>query len=213
MARKRQPDEILLKASEHLLYELQMLFGTARLLARLEIAGESDFQDVVVYNALLESFTIHGRALLDFLYNDNPYKDDIIASDFFDPGYWLLKRPAKSPLLKTFHNDVHKRVAHLSYHRLSVKPDEVWDYMNIANEIGLVLGRFRDTTSPHGLSQTFCEFLEGVAPSYKFFPTAKSSVREEDDKFYRGGVSLMPYPGITQEDFEKFWSEVLKDLE
>jgi hypothetical protein len=48
------------------------------------------------FNLTLESFVIHARALLQFLYAETPRPDDVIAEDFFeDPSAW----PARSELL------------------------------------------------------------------------------------------------------------------
>ena len=77
IARKRKPQEILRKASDHLFYEIWMLQSVIKGIAS-GIAGES-----IINNALLESFGIHARAVLDFLYSNKPKVDDVIAEDFF----------------------------------------------------------------------------------------------------------------------------------
>ncbi|MFC1975657.1 hypothetical protein ACFLXQ_04605 [Chloroflexota bacterium] len=210
--RKQPSDEEIVTVKEHLLYELQMLLGTAKILVTIDPSNENDFQTVVIYNALLESFSMHARVLLDFLYNDKPHKDDVVASDFFDPDCWFLKRPQKSPLLEKLHKNVNKRVAHLTYYRLKVKSKEVWEFTKIANEIAVIFGSFRDLVYEGSVSSPFYEFLEGIVPAHSFFPKDSSDKQEDDSSFQQGGVSLMPYPGITQKDFEQFWLEVFKDI-
>jgi hypothetical protein len=63
--------------SNHLFYEIAMLRGSVLGLTS-GLIGQG-----IIGNALLESFTIHARALLDFLYPENPWPDDVIAEDFF----------------------------------------------------------------------------------------------------------------------------------
>lgn len=53
-------------------------------------------------NALLESFVIHVRGVMDFLYNDTPQPDDVVAQDFFASNdAWVKIRPKLSELLST----------------------------------------------------------------------------------------------------------------
>jgi hypothetical protein len=88
-------------------------------------------------NALLESFTIHARALLDFLYAEKPKLDDVIAEDYFaDPAQWESIRPAKTTTLQTVHRRVGKEVAHLTYARQEVTPEmKAWPFAQIGQEI------------------------------------------------------------------------------
>jgi hypothetical protein len=104
----------------------------------------SDIKAGTIRNALIESFTIHARILLDFLYSTNPQPDDVIAEDFFDDSSaWLKQRTQKTPLLTTIHKRVGKEIAHLTYARLDVTPEEKkWHFVDIANEIGTVLETF-----------------------------------------------------------------------
>ena len=66
MNRINRTDEELKKASDHLHYEIGMLTSFAHGMGS-GIAGQGP-----IANALLESFVIHVRALMDFLYNENP---------------------------------------------------------------------------------------------------------------------------------------------
>ena len=141
MNRKQRSDGELREASKHLHYELDMLRGTARLLAR---GVHSD--DSVLPNAVLESFTLHARALLDFLYDQSPRSDDVVASDYFtDPQDWISKRPAMSSTLTQVDHRVGKEIAHLTYVRSEVT-DEMknWPFIEIANDVKRVLAVFVD---------------------------------------------------------------------
>jgi hypothetical protein len=76
--KKRTPDE-LRRVSEHLHYEVQMLLGSAQGLDS-ETKAEG-----TLHNALVESFAIHLRNMLDSLWPDKPKRksDWVIAADFF----------------------------------------------------------------------------------------------------------------------------------
>ena len=92
--RSKRSDDELREASDHLFYELWMLGRTARLLAM------GVFGDGPVKNAVLESFTIHARALLQFFFPSNPRSDDVIAADFLSNAVvWEDARGAMPPIL------------------------------------------------------------------------------------------------------------------
>jgi hypothetical protein len=95
-------------------------------------------------NALLESFTIHTRVLLDFLYAEKLQTDDVVAEDFFsEPSLWLSVRPVKSDCLASVHKRVGKEIAHLTYARLDVTPEaKPWLYAPIANEVNAAFSVF-----------------------------------------------------------------------
>jgi hypothetical protein len=159
--RQQRLNDELVAISEHLLYEIQMLFGTAQALSTIEHSNRNDFENSVMYNALLESFTVHTRILLDFLYSTNPYPDDAIAEDFFDDDKaWVQFRPAESSLLNSIHYNVGKRVAHLTYARLKVKSkEESWKYLGISEEISEILSKFLHLVPASRISESFREFI------------------------------------------------------
>jgi len=159
--RMRRSDKELVDVSEHLLYEIQMLFGTAQAMGTLDLGNENDIRIWAIRNALVESFTVHARILLDFLYSSRPKPDDVITEDFFDNGStWLQKRPAKSQLLTTIHKRVGKEVAHLTYARLAVTPEaKQWSFVNIANEIGAVLKKFLQLVPDSRVSDSSRKFI------------------------------------------------------
>jgi hypothetical protein len=66
----------LREASEHLFYELWMLESVERLLTL------GAFGPGPVSNALLESFSVHARALSQFFFPVTPKSDDVLAEDF-----------------------------------------------------------------------------------------------------------------------------------
>lgn len=138
MARKVRTADELLEASNHLHYEIWMLSSLANGIAS-GIPGQGP-----IANALLESFVIHVRAIMDFLYADNPQADDVVAEDFFgDPEQWKTTRPALSQSLSQAKRRAGKEIAHLTYARLNVTPEtKPWSFVQIANEISTVMSVF-----------------------------------------------------------------------
>lgn len=78
-----------------------------------------------VNNALLESFALHVRNLIDFLYAENPSSDDVYAGDFFPcKEDWAKIRPQITPLLEKVKKRANKEVSHLTYSRIEVNQEE-----------------------------------------------------------------------------------------
>lgn len=130
-------------------------------MATLDRGQEGDTKIWATRNALIECFAVHARVLLDFLYSPRHKPDDVIAEDFFDYGStWLQQRPEKSQLLTTIHKRVGKEVAHLTYARLAVTPEEKhWQFIDIANEIGVVLQEFLRMVPKYRMSDPFHQFI------------------------------------------------------
>lgn len=140
MDRKIRTEQELQEASDHLHYEIWMLTSLAHGIAS-GIAGQGP-----IANALLESFVIHVRGLMNFLYNQSPQPDDVVAQDYFSPTdewEWRNIRPALSELLRQAKRRAGKEVAHLTYARLDVTPEtKPWPIIQIANEISAVINVF-----------------------------------------------------------------------
>lgn len=139
MTRKTRSQTELLKVSAHLGYEIWMLGAVARKLST------STGPDDESRNAFLESFTVHLRGLVYFLWPEKPYEDDVIADDFFrDAAPWHKVRPAMSDKLKMAKKRVDKEVAHLTYARLLVSPEgKSWGFVELANELLNAMNIFR----------------------------------------------------------------------
>ena len=96
--------------------------------------------DPVVQNALLESFSVHSRNLIDFLWLDRPMKGtDAIARDWIED--W--QAPEMSERLANVKNRVGKEMVHLSYNRLDLPEDEKgWKVLGIGPEVLVAFGKF-----------------------------------------------------------------------
>ena len=188
MAPERRSDVELIAISEDLLYEISMLFGTAEALATSVEPDESDVGARTVHNALLESFAIHTRVLLDFLYGNPRPPDDVTAGDFFDSAdRWKKSRPAKPEWFDSIRRGVAKRVAHLSYVRSDIEPEErQWKVRQIAEEIAKILHRFIKLVPVSRICIKFREFISETVDAEAATWTLETFASFSDD----GGVSL-----------------------
>lgn len=143
MPRSIRSQEELQKASNHLFYEIWMFQTLAQGMA-LGIAGQG-----AINNSLLESFAIHVRALIGFFYAENPRNDDIIADDFFaSPSDWQSLRPPKTEILDKAKRRADKEVAHLTYTRLDITPEQKhWDFLKIFNDLQDLIKLFLDNVT------------------------------------------------------------------
>jgi len=119
-------EQELQHASVHVKYELDMLAATVSFLSKG--LGETNQH---TWNAYLESFVLHLRNLIDFLYPPNRRNarnaDDILADDYVkDVTSWNADRPAKTDLLRDAETKVNKQVAHLTYSRLRADKNWMW---------------------------------------------------------------------------------------
>ena len=143
MDRKERTKKELIEASNHLNYEFWMLNSLSVGLAS-GLVGQGPLQ-----NALIESFVIHMRALIDFLYSKNPKNDEVIAEDYFlAPDEWLKLRPDISDMLRKASIRAHKEIAHLTYERQKVTPEtKPWHFVKINNEINNVFKIFLENVN------------------------------------------------------------------
>lgn len=148
-------------AEEHLNYEYQMLMATA-----IELSNSSHPQHV--RNSLLESFTIHLRALVDFIWEPQRLRDDdAVASDFFNsPEKWLNVRPSFPDALEPARSRTGKEVAHLTYARLDVTADaKRWHIVDMANAIAAALAVFAKNADHAYLGDALSELKTTQAAS------------------------------------------------
>ena len=143
MVMPRRTRDELIKATEHLKYEYSMLLAVTEALSAGLVLNQ------FLKNALLESFAIHFRALVDFLYRPaNARSDDMAAEDFFDDqARWSEVRPTISPILDRGRRRAHKEIAHLTYARLAITESEKgWPFREITTEIRSLMDLFQETS-------------------------------------------------------------------
>jgi len=120
--KKLSESELLAFSREHLRYELDMLFSTAEILGRMQTSATPTPFDTLVTNAWLESFVIHLRNVIEFLYPQRLKENSVIAEDFFpDPLDWKKTRPKMTSAIKNARQRAHTELSHLTTTRLTVK--------------------------------------------------------------------------------------------
>lgn len=130
----RASQEKLQKIAENnLKYVIWMLNETAIL---------SDEPNSAKNNAYIESFVIHARILIEFLYSERKVKDTILAVDYFKDwrvNYTNKGKPLEiSKFLKNIKKKAHKMAAHLT-EAGSDCPDREWNRIEIRDEINRII--------------------------------------------------------------------------
>ena len=117
--------------SEHLQYDIQRSFALAHVLD----LREQHFQthtptllDTFEHHAILESFLVRTRSVVEFLWHDRRKGQDFLAADYFPPGEWKRMRANRPQQLNRL---VTERIGwggmHLTYRRARATPaDKQW---------------------------------------------------------------------------------------
>jgi hypothetical protein len=144
-------------SGEHLLHELSMLWELAQILPNRKPSTET--------SALIESFGIHLRNLVDFFYRKG-HGDDVTARDFVDQTTsW---NPTEPSSLTSAHQRANKELSHLTQKRLSGNPPEkAWATAVLLREIDAVAREFAAKASVKKLHPKVREFLQ--LPPEKMF--------------------------------------------
>jgi len=138
MTKKKRSTQELRDASEHLDYEILMLSSVAHALDS-GVAVLSPMN-----NALIESFVIHLRNLMEFLWPEKPTNDMVVATDYFDdPDYWPKRLGPMPTRLRSARIRAAKEIAHLSYDRIKLTEDKkAWQYVDLLNDIATAFAKF-----------------------------------------------------------------------
>lgn len=129
------PAELVEYSREHLKYECAQLRNAGYLMGRwaeeaqrleqLDPTTEEFKRARATLNALIESFALHIRNLLEFLTKADPRKTDVSACDFFAPSTdWTPITLA--PSLERACTRADKQIAHLTTTRTVTIPDKEW---------------------------------------------------------------------------------------
>jgi len=153
----------LINGLEILKYEEEMLNATFDELAKMSLHKTYKVMDSTgvafeyphsyfrccsqhIHDAILESFLLHIRILIEFLYFDkskSKYDDDIVAQDYFDtPTKWHEILGKKSVEFQNTKDDLDKRLAHISLKRK--ESDKSWDCRALYQSIASGLKLFHD---------------------------------------------------------------------
>jgi hypothetical protein len=163
-------DAELAEFSRHLLYDVQLFFheGRALMRARLNLGPQLVWE---IEMALVESFALHARSLVDFFFRDKGRADDAFAAHYFEPGAWAALRPEPGPWIhEVRHPDLDrfgKEIAHLNYHRVTLaERAKGWPIAQIAGAVGAVLRLFIEHVSARRVVAEFNEQAWREIPVY-----------------------------------------------
>lgn len=142
----RTPTE-LSEALSHIVYEYNMLIGTASLMNDINILRnspntplnniENKFISDYNKNSILESFIIHARNLIDFFNGKESKKDDDILLRDFNVNKDLYKVFVYHPLelekteIEKQYDRMCKEISHLTYKRTNNENFKQWDLDDI----------------------------------------------------------------------------------
>jgi hypothetical protein len=149
------PEELTTYSGEHLFHEFKMFWWTTSLLIYMD--------DCYMHDALLESYLVHLRNLINFLCRERK-REDVIAVDFIDEAAcWY---PTESPSLANARDRADTHLSHISGKRKYVgAKDREWDIVALFNEIKQLADRFVDWASPEKLHPNVRELVKPNASS------------------------------------------------
>lgn len=148
--------ELLNYSREHLLHELQIFWWLTKELPTKPNGFE--------LSALLESFAIHFRNLVNFLYPESLRRGDVTAADFCECGWHLGKIPDD---LKSARERANKEVSHITCERKTGDdPNKPWDVKALFDKIDDKAKEFADAASEKKLHRKVVEWLRAT-PSMK----------------------------------------------
>lgn len=131
----------LKQMADHINYEAWMLEQSFVIMK----SGQLNSFSSPIRNAMLESFGIHARNLISFLYSGTKkQEDDVIAEDYLVTNdlYFSVRLP-KSDVEKNVSFRVGKEIAHLTYHRNTlIEETKKWDITEIHKIVFDALSKF-----------------------------------------------------------------------
>lgn len=125
----------------HICYEIWMMNEVD-----LIVDTNDNHYKMILQNALLESFLIHCRSIIDFLFFPPKYKDDISAEYFLtkdDFKYFLKKQNGFIPIIER----INKEVAHLTTKRSKDLDKKIWNIKEIKEIMNSEFKEFLEKTT------------------------------------------------------------------
>lgn len=152
MKTKDLSDENLqLYFAEHVRYEMQHLLNAADAIDR-KLSIHNGLQFMV-----LESFVIHLRNLITFLYPYTKRQEDVCAEDYFtNKEIWNNLRPQINPVLELAKTRADKEVGHLTTSRqFGIPESKKWDVASLTDEVMPILKLFCESADKINVSLYF----------------------------------------------------------
>jgi hypothetical protein len=169
MPQGRRTHEELSAMSERLLHDVQVAFHVSRTLVRSSV-GFAKPSTWEVEMALVESFALHARALVDFFFTrkrQERYPEDAYAIDFFDPptrwhrlmpeqGPWLSGIRLRAPKGGQAVDRFGQQLGHLNYVVAPLSDyARGWPTVQISRDLGAVLQVFVNHVDPRNVAPDF----------------------------------------------------------
>jgi hypothetical protein len=185
MSEQNRPAADLVRASEHLLYEIEMVGHTAQLLYGSPKANmqahdppgpsqdrNSDYWvDRTEYFAVLESLLTHARSLMNFFHPGRARQSDLLARDYIPD--W--RAPKKWPTFDKDRNRISTELSHLSFNRPT--PSRPWDYGQLVGNLNVMLRQFiEDVPAAHVTADFKYQARAALANPFAGWTTSTSSV-------------------------------------
>ena len=115
---------------------------------------------LLMRNSLLESYAIHLRNLVDFLYPNIIKDSDVVADDFFPHRKRPAALPSLSSNLEQARKRAHKQVSHLTTGRLDEgDPGKIWPFHALTKEVFDLLDEFAQLASPGKLDSSVRDYI------------------------------------------------------
>jgi hypothetical protein len=170
-------------ASHHLGYEMQVFFGLQPSLTEVAHRQKQVLPQRPEDNALIESFVVHFRNLLDFFFPRNSKRLTDITFECFawKPVSDLFAKDEGK--LQYWRNRCDREVSHLTSYRLDVPPDDKpWDFSAIAEEMRRLFCEYETKIANIELTdKLFRDVLNKIRPSAQ-----TDSTRDNGSRGYTG---------------------------
>jgi hypothetical protein len=126
-------------ADEHLQYEIDMLIWSAGVLAFLAAKKAEGYLPWAINNGLLNTYSLHARNLINFLYSRSKrtdYPTDIVLEDYVDANVITNSLPAITSHLEEALFKANKQAAHLSMDRIQYEQSgKEWGFIELSKQI------------------------------------------------------------------------------
>jgi hypothetical protein len=165
--------ELLEYSREHLLYEVMRFISTAQILTSYDFSRfQPEELRLVFHDAIVESFAIHTRNLIDFFYPGPGRKqDDVLANHYFENQVRPSSFPQISSVLGDARERAHKEISHLTARRKSGKSaDKDWPIAGLESEIRQLLLTFAREAAPTKLTPDLGQLLRTTPLAVRVVP-------------------------------------------
>lgn len=169
-------EELMDYADHYITYEIEMLRWTTAVAGSLAPVREKGELAWVCNNALLSSFSMHARNLIDFLYLRSfgrDHRTDIIVQDYIDEQTLTNHLAPITSLLLQAKRKTDKQAAHLTLDRVQYeKSGKEWNFVQISADI---MAAFRAIAPMFPKTRTTESFRQLISQPRFLIPEVRTS--------------------------------------